>query len=157
MKILVISGTGNVGSKVISELLPRGVNILPRFGFRAWVRISRNHIEPTCEILRHPARADESGADNPDTVYWFSQRHNCFPCLRGICLFRTFKGSSAYAMPERFPCASSSAFLSPPLSLAEYIEPPKSVTNIRSPLRSRVIPNPSSKWVNIDCQTQLYE
>lgn len=54
-------------------------------------------------------------------------------------------GISAYAMPVRFPSANSSVLRLDPSRLALYTEPPKSVTNIRPPFRSRARPMPSIK------------
>src|SRR5205814_1608081 len=51
-------------------------------------------------------------------------------------------------MPVRFPCATRSGFFSEPSSLAEKMLPAKSVTNIRSPLKSRAIPIPSIRCVS---------
>src|SRR5208337_4110812 len=56
-------------------------------------------------------------------------------------------GISTYAMPVRFPSATSNVFLLEPSRFALYTVPAKSVMNIRPPLRSSARPIPSIRWV----------
>src|SRR6202035_1515139 len=59
-----------------SERRPRSIYVLAQFGFRVRSRITRNYIEPTRKVLRCPARADETCADDRDATYWFVRRHD---------------------------------------------------------------------------------
>ena len=57
------------------ELVPRVVHVLAQFRFRVRGGIGRDHVEAACQILGGPARADDSGADDGDSVDGFVEGH----------------------------------------------------------------------------------
>src|SRR3984957_6263048 len=58
------------------ERRPSRINVLAQFGFRVRSRIGCDYIESRCKVLRCPARADETCADDRDAAYWFVRRHD---------------------------------------------------------------------------------
>ena len=56
------------------ELPPRVVNVLAQVGFRVRGGVGRDHVEAARQILGGPACADDSGADDGDSVDRFVRR-----------------------------------------------------------------------------------
>ena len=58
------------------ELPPRLVNVLAQVGFRVGGGVGRDHVEAARQVLGGPARADDPGADDGDSVDGFVEGHD---------------------------------------------------------------------------------
>ena len=55
----------------VGQVWPCFIDVLAQVSFRVWRGIGRNDVEAARQILCRPARADDSGADDGDSTYWF--------------------------------------------------------------------------------------
>src|SRR5713226_4205638 len=53
------------------EVLPGCVDIATQIGFGIRARVGGHHVEAARQVLRSPTRADDSSADDCDSLYWF--------------------------------------------------------------------------------------
>src|SRR5438034_7300558 len=58
------------------ELPPRLVHVLAQVGFRVGGGVGRDHVEAARQVLGGPARADDPGSDDGDSVDWFVEGHD---------------------------------------------------------------------------------
>ena len=58
------------------ELPPRLVHVLAQVGFRVGGGVGRDHVEAARQVLGGPARADDPGADDGDSVDGFVEGHD---------------------------------------------------------------------------------